>query len=261
MNDPKYFEMASKKSWEMYPLKKIVDFIHEKHETGEIKNILELGCGMAEILPYLPPSMHYTGIEPNAYCIEKLHQQYPHHTFLQGKAESIPSAPSSVDLVFATNVMEHVSDPEKVLSETLRVLRPGCCIIVYGPNYENPHAHIRAIRHYSILRTVIFSIRRYTDFMMRGLGCIPFRKLSDGYTDATGKYEIKDDDLRYLAGRYEIGAWLGRNGFKKVYSQKPAAFGTGMKGFLRWLLTQWPPFQNMWDTSMLIIYEKNPSTP
>ena len=43
----------------------------------------------------------------------------------QGGGEQIPYADNSFDVVFADNVLEHLSDTKRVFDEILRVLKPG----------------------------------------------------------------------------------------------------------------------------------------
>jgi SAM-dependent methyltransferase len=49
--------------------------------------------------------------------------------------ESIPFPDGSFDIVYSNNVLEHTSEPAKVLSEAARVLKPGGTLFVEVPNY------------------------------------------------------------------------------------------------------------------------------
>lgn len=49
--------------------------------------------------------------------------------------ESLPFADASFDIVYSANVLEHTENPERVLSEALRVLRPGGLLHMEIPNF------------------------------------------------------------------------------------------------------------------------------
>ncbi len=49
-------------------------------------------------------------------------------------AESLPFADASFDLVAASDVIEHVGDPDRFVSEAARVLRPGGLLFLATPN-------------------------------------------------------------------------------------------------------------------------------
>ncbi len=81
---------------------------------------------------------------------------YPSHFWL-ADASRLPFADASFDLAFSEYVMEHVEDPEALLREVRRVLRPGGRFVILTPNllsYKSlgaaalPHtAHEWAARH------------------------------------------------------------------------------------------------------------------
>jgi SAM-dependent methyltransferase len=65
--------------------------------------------------------------------------------YLATGAEAIPLLDASVDVVVARNSLDHVVDPATVLSEVVRVLRPGGTLILNvdiegEPTAEEPHA-------------------------------------------------------------------------------------------------------------------------
>jgi len=62
-------------------------------------------------------------------------------------ATSLPIASQSIDLVFCTQVLEHVPHPSKLLQECRRVLKAGGWLILsapfYWPLHEEPHDYYR----------------------------------------------------------------------------------------------------------------------
>ena len=54
-------------------------------------------------------------------------------------ATSIPVATGVADIVFSTQVIEHVADPQAMVQECFRVLKPGGFLILTGPFYWPLH--------------------------------------------------------------------------------------------------------------------------
>ncbi len=91
--------------------------------------VLEIGPGSGANLRYFPAGIRLIGIEPNPYMhpqllkeAERLGVRVELHT---GVSEDLPVEPASVDAVVSSLVLCSVTDLEKTLAETLRVLRPG----------------------------------------------------------------------------------------------------------------------------------------
>lgn len=53
----------------------------------------------------------------------------------RGVGEAIPYPNDDFDIVYSSNVLEHVADPAKVVSEIVRVLKPGGHAQLVVPNY------------------------------------------------------------------------------------------------------------------------------
>ena len=54
---------------------------------------------------------------------------------INATGESLPFPDASFDIVYSTNVLEHTTDPARVLREAVRVLRPGGTLQIVCPNY------------------------------------------------------------------------------------------------------------------------------
>jgi 2-polyprenyl-6-hydroxyphenyl methylase / 3-demethylubiquinone-9 3-methyltransferase len=94
------------------------------------KTALDIGSGgglLAEEFARL--GCRVTGIDPSAESVEtaRAHAQAERLDieYTVGVGEELPFADSSFDIAYCCDVLEHVDDLEKVLSETARVLKPG----------------------------------------------------------------------------------------------------------------------------------------
>ncbi|WP_445148455.1 class I SAM-dependent methyltransferase [Baekduia sp. Peel2402] len=107
--------------------------------------VLDAGAGDA---PYRPLFVH---------C-EHVTQDWPGSEHAGGRASAIvadlhhlPVADASFDAVLCTEVLEHVAEPERVVAELRRVLRPGAPLLVtvpfVGELHEEPHDHWRYTSH------------------------------------------------------------------------------------------------------------------
>ncbi|WP_413585579.1 bifunctional 2-polyprenyl-6-hydroxyphenol methylase/3-demethylubiquinol 3-O-methyltransferase UbiG [Bdellovibrio sp. HCB274] len=61
--------------------------------------------------------------------------------YVEGDAYKMPFAKDSFDVVVALDLFEHVSDPERIISEMSRVLRPGG-LLFYRTINRNPASYI-----------------------------------------------------------------------------------------------------------------------
>jgi len=107
--------------------------------------LLDVGCGQMPYKTLLTSSpsrvTQYIGLDLE---FNPIHSNHPDITWQAGK---IPLADESIDCAIATEVFEHCSDPESVMSEICRVLKPGgrlfCTVPFLWPLHEVPHDEYR----------------------------------------------------------------------------------------------------------------------
>ncbi|QQG45480.1 MAG: methyltransferase domain-containing protein [Candidatus Sungiibacteriota bacterium] len=205
--EPRYYEMAREEGdWSSFPRSKVLEYLRANLKVGS--SVLEVGCGTAEILSFLPSGVSYYGLERSDYAVrgakEKWAGIFPDATFLVGEAENLPFSEARFDTVLLLFVIEHVFHPRQVLAECVRVLKRGGSLVILAPNLEFPFSRPSALRHRSAFWRIGFVALRMLDYFLRIFGIFTFRIVKENFTDATGRYEKKDDDLRYLASSYEV---------------------------------------------------------
>ncbi len=97
--------------------------------------LLDVGCGRKPYQKLFQPHVErYLGLEysPGSGYRGNLAD-------FCGDAGYLPIADSSVDTILCTEVMEHLPDPERAVSEFARVLRPGGTVIATAPFFYPIH--------------------------------------------------------------------------------------------------------------------------
>jgi ubiquinone/menaquinone biosynthesis C-methylase UbiE len=113
-------------------------------ELPQHPNVLDLGCGTGRLLQRLAnhyPDLRGTGLD---FSPEMLHQarHYNRHRprliFVRGNAAPLCFANEQFDSVFNTFSFLHYLEPERVLAEINRVLRPGGTFYLVDPTTDAP---------------------------------------------------------------------------------------------------------------------------
>lgn len=90
--------------------------------------ILELGSGVGiladEIARHLD-SGKLTGVENSEEQLAQCPESYKQLEFIRGDVQRLPFEDDTFDKVYGRYILEHVSQPGKVVTEALRVLKPG----------------------------------------------------------------------------------------------------------------------------------------
>jgi ubiquinone/menaquinone biosynthesis C-methylase UbiE len=102
----------------------------QKHLNG-CQAVMELGCGSSDLLFDLNPQ-HAIGCD---LTLEMLRRRKNDRALkLAAAGEELPFRDSTFDAIFMVNVLEHVADQEKVLSECSRVLKKNGTWFAVTPN-------------------------------------------------------------------------------------------------------------------------------
>lgn len=216
-----YYDLCvSKKDWSQGDLRRALDFIIQQYSAGHISNMLEIGCGVGNIVPHLPAGLQYTGLDPTEYSIQQARIMYPQHDFKVGYTENLPFPDLSFDLVYSFQTLQMLGDPKSALKEVARVIRPGGYVLFISPNLECPWGHLNSIRHYSYSQKFILTLKRFKDLTLCFFGISSFRLIPQTYVEATGHFEKKDDDLKYLVSTWDIIHLFKSLGFRDVATKK-----------------------------------------
>ena len=99
---------------------------------------VDVGCG---VMPYAHLFGKYTGIELDLLRYET---DPPH---IWGNAMNLPIADMSVDTAFSSQVLEHVPEPWRMITEMARIIKPDGYLILSAPHiwglHEVPHDYYR----------------------------------------------------------------------------------------------------------------------
>jgi SAM-dependent methyltransferase len=105
---------------------------------GRPLDLVDVGCAHADFYDYAKQGLgSYTGIEPSKALLPKNVSRGRAYRLLRGQAEKLPLKPRSADFILVKEVLDHCFDPQSVLNEAFRVLRPGGELLI---TLTNDHA-------------------------------------------------------------------------------------------------------------------------
>ena len=144
----KTFYSKEKRPYTDYP-SKLAKHLTKRFITEKQKEFLDVGCGRGDQLKaFADIGFNVSGCDNDDLSVDFCK---PHSVqVLDIQKEKIHKEDNSVDIVFSKSVIEHLDDPEKLLEESLRVLKKdGKAIIMcpswihmgWGPFYQD-HTHV-----------------------------------------------------------------------------------------------------------------------
>lgn len=105
-------------------------------EIKESDKVIEVGCEAGYLLKQLLVAKEIVGLDiaENALGDAKKSIQSDKVKFICADASDIPFRDSYFDKVICSQTLEHLSNPEKVIAEMFRIVKPGGAVIVSVPN-------------------------------------------------------------------------------------------------------------------------------
>ncbi|MFQ3598920.1 MAG: class I SAM-dependent methyltransferase [Chloroherpetonaceae bacterium] len=105
----------------------------------EAKSVLDVGCGRAWVAATLcPKGVEVCSMDISSVNVEKALARYPfpNHKGMVGDGFNLPFADESFDCVIASEVVEHVPNPEAFVHSLFRVVKKGGALILSTPYKE-----------------------------------------------------------------------------------------------------------------------------
>jgi SAM-dependent methyltransferase len=116
-------------------------------------SILDVGCGLGDVLAMLPDGYRLHGMEYARSNVERASRRLGDRAVIrEGSIYEIPWPDESMDAALCLEVIEHIEDDARAVRDIRRVLKPGGFLIAavpytfYWPQYMRLMGHFR---HYS----------------------------------------------------------------------------------------------------------------
>jgi SAM-dependent methyltransferase len=99
------------------------------------RQVLDIGCGTGATMDHLKSYGEVQGIDLEPIPLE-FSRRRGHRRVMRASATELPFAGEAFDLVTALDVIEHLEDDVKGLSEIRRVLKPGAPAVLFVPAFQ-----------------------------------------------------------------------------------------------------------------------------
>lgn len=189
------------------------------------EEVLDVGCGTGGTAVLISESFGVPvyGVDTYAPAVDIARLRVLEHpsatcNFTTGSADHLPFESNKFELVTSYQVLEHVSDPEAVLKEIYRVMRPSAVAHITAPSYSSifePHYKINWLPFSGPRRARAWlrAIGRPTDFV-KHINFITFRRLMRAAAEAGFQVEHLTSENTKVRVRQKLESgslrWLTR---------------------------------------------------
>jgi SAM-dependent methyltransferase len=188
-----------------------------RHAPLEGKRILDVGCGLGMYVREFRTFSHEVyGVDIDPVKVAQASQELPNIQVASG--EELPFESETFDVVLSHEVIEHVEDDRKALSEALRVLTSGGYLIVFAPNrlypFETHGFYWRGQYHFGNIPLINYLPNALRDKLaphVRAYSTRDLHRLLEGLPGCIRYHtQIYPGYDNIVARRPGIGRWLRR---------------------------------------------------
>jgi ubiquinone/menaquinone biosynthesis C-methylase UbiE len=104
-------------------------------------SVLEVGCGTGHVLHRCYEALarrpaRTVGVDLSRFLVERAAERFPAYEFHVADGGALPFDSGSFDLVYASTVLVHTTDPGGIVREMARVAKPGGKVAVLDQDFE-----------------------------------------------------------------------------------------------------------------------------
>jgi len=117
-----------------YP-SKLTKYLFKRYGMEENSKILDIGCGRGEFLKgFMDSGMNGYGVDQSSIAKSYFSEIKLKNSNIEN--DGLPFEDNYFDYIFSKSVIEHFYDPQKLVKEIFRVLKPGGLVITMCPSWE-----------------------------------------------------------------------------------------------------------------------------
>ncbi len=118
-----------------YPLR-LASYLFKRYGMKAGDKLLEIGCGRGEfVTAFQDLGLECHAVERSEYSLREL--KHIEIKKADISKERLPYDDNVFDIVYHKSLIEHLYNPENLMKETLRVLKPGGRVIILTPDWAS----------------------------------------------------------------------------------------------------------------------------
>jgi len=131
------FQVEATHWWYLARRKIIFDWVERTMTTYKNPQILDIGCGTGFNIVYLNQLGYnkVVGLDFSPDALEYCRSRQL-NVLICGNAENLPISQRCYDLILVLDIIEHLKDDRRALSEIFRALKPDGTLIIFVPAFQ-----------------------------------------------------------------------------------------------------------------------------